>query len=115
MKRVFAIAALLMMISQPGLADSGEGDSDEAFDNAVRGFGYAGGAAWQCSPASDRTAIERQALQAFNGLTRLFGSDQAFFFATSFGAGTMDEIKKEDCGNHVETFARGMKKAQRAD
>ncbi|OYW53089.1 MAG: hypothetical protein B7Y80_17810 [Hyphomicrobium sp. 32-62-53] len=114
MKRLFLLLALFLLSLNSGFAADGEADDDQAFDDAVRQFGYAGGAAWHCSAEKDRTAVERQALQAYTGLTRLFGTDQAFFFASSFGAGTMDKIKNEDCAKFIEAFNSEMAKAQKA-
>lgn len=115
MKRSLLIATSLLLGIGAGLCGNAAADDDEAFDDAVRQFGYTGGAAWQCSAATERSAIERQALQAYQGLTRLFGTDHAFFFASSFGAGTMDEVKKEDCARYIDTFSREMTKAQKAN
>lgn len=114
MKRTLWVAAFLFVNVGSGFGGDAAVDEDQAFDDAVRQFGYAGGAAWQCSAEVQRSTIERQALQAYNGLTRLFGSDQAFFFATSFGAGTIDALKQDDCTKHIETFTREMNKAQKA-
>lgn len=114
MNRSIVVATFLVVSVGSGLAGDASVDDDQAFDDAVRQFGYAGGAAWQCSAATERSEIERQALLAYNGLARLFGTDQAFFFATSFGAGTMDEIKKEDCIKQIDKFSREMSKAQKA-
>jgi len=114
MQRLLLLLVLLPLTLSAGFGADNAADDDQAFDDAVRQFGYAGGAAWHCSAEKDRAAVERQALQAYSGLARLFGTDQAFFFASSFGAGTMDEIKKEDCAKFIEAFTREMAKAQKA-
>lgn len=114
MSQLILAAAFLGNIVSAGLGRDAAGDDDQAFDDAVRQFGYTGGAAWQCSATTDRNAIERQALQAYHGLARLFGTDQAFFFASSFGAGTMDEVRKDNCSKHFEALSREMNKAQEA-
>jgi hypothetical protein len=39
----------------------------------------------------------KRAIKAFTGITRLFGSDRAFFYAAAYGAGATDteELKDE--------------------
>jgi hypothetical protein len=86
-------------------------DEDEQFTEALRDFGYAGGAAWQCAEAEARSDIERQAMVSYNGLARLFGTDEAFFFSTAFGAGTSAPIDKAECGEFSKQFQAGMSKA----
>jgi hypothetical protein len=90
-------------------------DKDEAFDDAVREFGYNAGAALQCTAEPERPQMEREVLKAFNGLSRLFGTDQAFFFAAAFGAGTQDEINKSDCATYIQNFTDAMKSSARAE
>lgn len=90
--------------------DAAEDAQDEAFTQAVKDFGYAGGAAWQCSEEASRGKIENQALTSFNGLTQLFGSDEAFFFSAAFGAGTSAPIDKKDCDSFLKHFSDGLKK-----
>ena len=86
-------------------------DEDEQFTEAVRDFGYAGGAAWQCAAEDARGDIERQAMVSYNGLARLFGTDEAFFFSTAFGAGTSAPIDKAECETFSKQFQEGMSKA----
>lgn len=97
-------------ITAPSLAEETEAD-DEMFTEAVRDFGYAGGAAWQCAETEARSDIERQAMVSYNGLARLFGTDEAFFFSTAFGAGTSAPIDKAECGEFSKQFQAGMSKA----
>lgn len=50
-------------------------------------------------------------MTAYNGIVRLFGSDEAFFFASAFGGGTTDSIDKAKCTEFVSHFKAGMNKA----
>ena len=92
-------------------ASAEEADEDEQFTAALSDFGYAGGAAWQCAEGAQKNDIERNAMKAFNGLVRLFGSDEAFFFASAFGGGTTDAIDKANCASFAEHFKAGLTKA----
>lgn len=83
-------------------------DEDEAFDEALKGYGYSGGVAWQCAAEGDRTAHTDTVMTVFNRLAQLFGTDRAFFFAAAFGAGTVDAIDPASCGQHVAAFAAGL-------
>lgn len=106
---LFAAAATL-----PVLADDSQ-DKDEAFDDAVRQFGYTAGAALQCTPEAGQPQMEKDVLKAFSGLSRLFGTDQAFFFAAAFGAGTQEKVDKADCPAHIQSFKDAMKSSARAE
>lgn len=106
---LLAIVAAVAIPSLPAAAE--EADDDEQFTLAVKDFGYAGGAAWQCAGAEERGGIEKQALTAYNGLAQLFGTDEAFFFSAAFGAGTSSPIDKAECGNFLKQFKDGMSKA----
>ena len=104
-----ALAAALLFAT-PAIADDAADDAlDEAFTQAVKDFGYAGGAAWQCGDDATKLKIERQALASFSGLSRLFGTDEAFFFSTAFGAGTMDQIDKANCPAFLQHFEDSAK------
>ena len=113
--RTFQISALaflagLVALDGPSRAEE-TADEDEQFTAAVRDFGYAGGAAWQCAEAEARSDIERQAMVSYNGLARLFGTDEAFFFSSAFGAGTSAPIDKSECVEFSKQFQAGMSKA----
>lgn len=86
-------------------------EEDDGFSDLVRDFGYAGGAAWQCAEEEARPDIERQSMVSFHGLVRLFGSDEAFFFATAFGAGTSAQIARGECEAFETQFREGLTKA----
>jgi hypothetical protein len=114
MKSALAAIICAAAMAFPALADDGQ-DKDEAFDDAVREFGYNAGAALQCTAEPDRPQMEREVLKAFNGLSRLFGTDQAFFFAAAFGAGTQEEINKSQCPTYIQNFTDAMKSSARAE
>lgn len=86
-----------------------------AFEEAVRNFGFASGAAHQCAPTAERTRIEADVLKAYSGLGRLFGTDQAFFYAAAFGAGTVMPIDKTKCAEFTSEFNMGMQNGSRAN
>lgn len=81
------------------------------FTEAVKDFGYAGGVAWQCAEPEVQTEIERQSMISYQGLVRLFGTDEAFLFAAAFGAGTADEIEKAECEAFERQFREGLSRA----
>ena len=63
-------------------------DEDALFDDQLRKFGYWAGAAYQCVPDTKQAETEKKILDTYNSISRLFGTDQAFFFAAAFGNGT---------------------------
>lgn len=107
-----AVLALVggFILAAPALADE-QAQEDEQFTGAVKDFGYAGGAAWQCAEAEARTDIERQSMVSYQGLVRLFGTDEAFFFAAAFGAGTSAQFDKAECEAFTTQFREGLTKA----
>lgn len=106
----FVLAATLAFAPAAYADEAKEDAQDEAFSQAVKDFGYAGGAAWQCGDEAARGKIEQQAMTSFNGLAQLFGTDEAFFFSAAFGAGTSAPIDKSECGSFVKHFEDGLKK-----
>ena len=113
MKLKFVTSLVLgagLVLTAPALADE-QLTEDEQFTEAVKDFGYAGGAAWQCAEGDARTDIERQSMVSYQGLVRLFGSDVAFFFAAAFGAGTSAQIDKTECEAFATQFREGLTKA----
>jgi hypothetical protein len=88
-----------------------EPTEDEEFTEAVKDFGYAGGAAWQCAEGDSRVDLERQAMVSYNGLARLFGTDDAFFFSAAFGAGTSAAFDKAECESFAKQFQEGLTRA----
>ena len=109
LKIITAAAFAALYFYAPAAQAEGD-DTDEQFSEAVSDFGYAGGAAWQCADKGARKGIEQNAMTAYNGLIRLFGSDEAYFFATAFGAGTIDKIDSSKCAEFSKQFTDGMKK-----
>ena len=101
---------LAISLCAPLLAYAQTGDDDEAFEQSVRNFGYTAGAAHQCAKEADRPRIEADAIKAYSGLTRLFGTDHAFFFAAAFGAGSTIPVDPAKCADYAATFGKAMKK-----
>lgn len=99
--------ASALAVASPAIAQDTETEADEAFDSALTQFGYAAGASWQCSEGTEQDEILRQSEYIFHRLSQLFGTDSAFFFAASFGAGTVDEIEPERC----DAYKRGFEDA----
>jgi hypothetical protein len=105
MRHIPIILTIALGVSGPSLAQD---DEEEIFDQSIRNFGFEAGAAWQCSAEDARGAAESDALTAYNGLVRLFGTDRAFGFAAAFGAGTTATVPKEECDSHIAAFEDGM-------
>ncbi len=106
---IAAVAQAPKPAPSPSLAEQ----EDLKFEEAIRGFGFVSGAAYQCLPEADRTAHDRQVLTAYSGLVRLFGSDRAFFYAAAFGAGTSMSLDKAKCAEYIEDFRAAMKSSVR--
>lgn len=98
----------LVLLVAPLLAFAGTDDEDARFDDAVRDFGFTSGAALQCAEAAKKPRIESQALNAYSGIVRLFGSDQAFFYAAAFGAGSAMPVDKAKCPEFITSFEKSM-------
>jgi uncharacterized protein YdeI (BOF family) len=98
------------LCATPALAQEGD---EEAFDLALKEFGYAGGAAWQCATEDEKSALLDQSLRVYTRLTQLFGTDRAFFFSAAFGAGAVDDIASEDCAGYAAAFAEGLSEGGR--
>ena len=88
---------------------------EDGFDEALNQFGYMAGATYQCTNEGDRAALLRRIQTVFNRLTQLFGSDRAFFFAASFGAGTIDEIDEAECDAFKAGFYEALNARNFAD
>lgn len=99
-----------MLLSMPIAAFAGADDDEIRFEESVRNFGFTTGMAHQCSAPDKRPAVESQAMKAFSGLVRLFGSDQAFFYAAAFGAGTAMPVERDKCADYVASFNKAMQK-----
>ena len=81
-------------------------DDEEAFDENLRQFGYWAGAAFACVAETKQADVERQVLDTFNSIGRLFGTDRAFFFAASFGRGTSVTIDATKCPEFLDKFQK---------
>jgi len=101
--------AVLAQAPQPAVAVSPAEQEDLQFEDAIRDFGYVSGAARQCLPEASRAAHDRDALKAFSGLVRLFGSDRAFYYAAAFGAGTSVVPDPAKCPTYLADYKAAMK------
>lgn len=81
-------------------------DEEEALDNKIREFGYWSGAAFGCVAEAKQAEVERQVLDAFTNISRLFGTDRAFFYAAAFGRGTTTKTEPEKCPAFLEEFQK---------
>jgi hypothetical protein len=79
-------------------------DAEEAFDDALKSFGYLTGLARGCVVPAQRTKIEREAVDLSGAIGRLFGTDRSFLFASSFGYGTSIVAKVEDCPEILKQY-----------
>ena len=102
----------MVLAATPAIAQD-DGDADAPFDDALRDFGYSGGAAWQCAEGADKGALVEDAMHVYNRLMQLFGSDRAFFFSAAFGAGAVDDIDRGDCERYATEFAEGLTQGQK--
>jgi hypothetical protein len=92
-------------------------DAEEALDESLKGFGYLSGLARGCVVPAQRAKLEREALDLAAVIARLFGTDRAFLYSSSFGYGTSIEIKQEECAEVLRQYdARVAKfRAQRGE
>jgi hypothetical protein len=79
---------------------------DEVFDDKLREFGYWSGAAYGCVPEAKQAEVERKVLETYNGIARLFGTDQAFFYAAAFGHGTTIKVEAAKCPEFLAKFEK---------
>jgi hypothetical protein len=107
MKKLALLLILLMGLgSQSAIAQTP--DEEEKFDDAIAQFGYLSGQAFQCAAQDQGETIENDAMKVFTGITRLFGSDRAFFYAAAYGAGATDTIDTNDCSEYISQFQEAM-------
>jgi len=109
MKKILFLIIAAYILSGTALAAQ-EIDQDESFDDAVRNFGFVSGLAHQCTPEENKVEVERSVLQAYTGLVTLFGSDQAFFYAAAFGAGSTTQFDRKECRKYLDAFGEELKK-----
>jgi len=106
MKPIGHCLLALALVATPVAAQ--DASEETAFDDALKEFGYAGGAAWQCAEDAGKGEIVENAMHVYNRLGQLFGTDRAFFFSAAFGAGSVDEFPTEDCAGYAAEFAEGL-------
>lgn len=87
-------------------------DSDEDFEKAVRNFGYVSGLVHQCAQEGQKLAVEKDVLKVYTGLVSLFGSDEAFFYAAAFGAGSTSSYNKSKCKEYQDEFKDKMQRGK---
>lgn len=85
-------------------------DAEEQLDAGLKRFGYLAGLARGCVVEAQQPALEREALDINAGIARLFGSDRAFLFASSFGYGTNVAVDAKDCPEVVKNYEARVEK-----
>lgn len=104
----FAVAVITMTVLLVGpLRAQDDSSAEEAFDEALKNFGYTAGLAWQCSDSDGRPGRLDRTMEIYQRLTQLFGTDRAFYFAAAFGAGSVDTFDLEQCERHIADFESG--------
>lgn len=111
----FGVIALLPALAVAQAPAAPVEDEDVKFDESIRSFGFVSGAAYQCLPEAERDAHDREVMKAYSGIARLFGTDQAFFYAAAFGAGTSASVEKKKCPTYLEDFRAAMKSGSRGE
>lgn len=109
MKRLVILTTILFSLGVSS-AIAQPVDDEEKFDDAIQQFGYVSGAAFQCAASNQAAAVERDVMRAFTGITRLFGSDRAFFYAAAYGAGATDKLDRSKCPQYVKQFQESIQK-----
>lgn len=94
----------VLMLSWAGSAIAQTPDEEEELDNAIQRFGYVSGMAFQCVPDEESGTVEREAMQVFTGLSRLFGTDRAFFYAAAYGSGATTSVEDSRCDAAIRQF-----------
>lgn len=97
-------AAIALATSGAANAQEVDNDTEESFDEALNQFGYAAGATHQCSTETEKEDVLRKVQHVYNRLAQLFGTDRAFFFSASFGAGSVDQIEPDSCDAYKAGF-----------
>ncbi len=107
---IVALSALPMAIARAADAPAAKPaateaiDSEEALDESLKGFGYLSGLARGCSVPADRGKLEREALDLAAIIARLFGTDRAFLYSSSFGYGTSMKIAANECDEVIRQY-----------
>lgn len=110
MNGMLQIAGVALLLAA-GTANAQE-DPEEVLDERIRQGGYAAGLALQCAPADQKVAFEREIVNRANEIVRLFGSDRAFYYAASFGAGAEAKLDRAECPKFLEQFGADRRRAE---
>ncbi|MGR6504098.1 hypothetical protein [Shewanella sp. Koi 1] len=106
-QRMIKAATLVMAIFLPlTYADDTAVDplkAEAEVDDGLKKFGYMTGLALGCVASEQKAALEREAMDINNEISRTLGGDRAFLFAASFGYGSNIELKVDEC---VEVLKR---------
>ncbi|WP_431302327.1 hypothetical protein [Sediminicoccus sp. BL-A-41-H5] len=102
-----ALSSLLVAsISGGALAQTSPPLTEQNLERGLVNLGLMAGHAFQCMPEADRPAAQG-ALLAFNSLLiAQMGSNAAFRFATSFGAGSSHEVDRSYCERSLADWRR---------
>jgi hypothetical protein len=79
-------------------------DPEEALDESLKGFGLLTGLARGCVVQEQRGKLEREALDLSAAIARLFGTDRAFLYSSSFGFGTSLTIDVKECAEVIKKY-----------
>ena len=105
---------LLCVLPQAGMGQqttAAPTDEEEQIDNSIRKLGYVSGQVVQCKTASpEKAKLEKNALEIANGILRLFGSDRAFMFAATYGAGVTEKIEPSKCAEAIQRYETAVAK-----
>jgi hypothetical protein len=85
-------------------APNADVDAEEALDESLKRFGYLTGLARGCVVDAQRPKLEREALDLATVIARLFGTDRAFLYSSSFGYGTAMKTETKDCVDVVKQY-----------
>ena len=111
------IKRIMVILLALGLAvsvNAQEVDEDEKLEESVRNFGYISGVVLSCSKDGEKIEIERKALSYFTEVLRAFGSDSAFYYAASFGFGSVDKQSAMTCDEARAAFEQATAKKKAA-
>lgn len=102
-----ALSSLLVAaISGGALAQTSPPLTEQNLERGLVNLGLMAGHAFQCMPEAERPAAQN-ALLAFNSLLiAQMGSNAAFRFATSFGAGSSHEVDRSYCERSLADWRR---------
>lgn len=87
----------LLLTPVQNAAAQTDDDDDEKLDESFRRFGGAAGAAYQCTPESEREKLVSDVRHAYSRIGQLFGTDRAFYFAVHFGHASDGPVDKANC------------------